>query len=169
MAPLFTGLKLGFGLGAAGPSGPFSATGLLFWYDTTLHSSQQQIFDNATLLESGATIPASQYVYMTWKGATAEGAQYQFRDNFGMSVSSVSSPYIAIDGVGYPTTGSYNSDELPRCYFHDTSLGDAYSYKLYAADASKQWGIMATSRNTTGSLGWGSGGAINYTKNSLGV
>ena len=27
MAPLFTGLKLGFGLGAAGPSGPFSATG----------------------------------------------------------------------------------------------------------------------------------------------
>ena len=169
MAPIFTGSKFGFGRSSSITRPFINTTGLLFWYDTTLHSSQQQIFDNATLLESGATIPASQYVYMTWKGATAEGAQYQFRDNFGMTVTGVSNPFIAIDGVGYPTIGSYNSDELPRCYFHDTSLGDAYSYKLYAADASKQWGIMATSRNTTGSLGWGSGGAINYTKNSLGV
>jgi hypothetical protein len=146
---------------------PPNVSGLLFWYDTTLHSSQQQIFDNATLLESGATIPASQYVYMTWKGVTATGVEYQFRDNFGMSVSSVSSPYIAIDGVGYPTAGSYGSSELPRCYLSDTN--DYYSFKLYAADSSKQWGIMATSRNTTGSLGWGANGSITYTKNGLGV
>ena len=71
MAPIFTGSKFGFGGGAAGP---FSATGLLFWYDTTLHSSQQQIFDNSTLLGTGVTIPASQYVYMTWRGVVTEGA-----------------------------------------------------------------------------------------------
>jgi hypothetical protein len=168
MAPLFTGLKLGFGLGAAGPSGPFSATGLLFWYDTTLHSSQQQIFDNATLLGTGVTIPASQYVYMTWRGVVTEGALDQLQDDFGVSVTGLSSPYLVVGGVKYPTIGSYNSSELYRMYFKTTPTA-SYTYPLNSGDPDSQWGVFSTGSDSTPDIGWGSGGDINYDEGSLGV
>ena len=171
--PVFTGITRGLGgFGFGGGAEvviPTVPTGLLFWYDTTLHSSQQEIFNNATLLGNGVTIPASQYVYMTWRGVTTEGAStYQFRDNFGVSVTGVNSPYLVVGGVKYPTTGSYNSSELPVMYFK-TTPDASYTYPLNSSDPDSQWGVFSTGSDSTPDIGWGNGGAINYDEGSLGV
>jgi hypothetical protein len=140
------------------------ALGLRFYYSTTLYTSLQDVQSLGTFLSSGATIPSGQYVYMTWLDVST-GSSYQFQNNLGVSVSSVSTPYLIIGGVKYPTSGSYNSSELPLMYFSDSL--SIYVYQLNPVGG--RWGGFSSDAGAnTPEQGWGAGGSITYIEGGLG-